>query len=191
MENLLLGLKRVAIFFLIFIGHIGLSYGETSESSFSLKAGMLFEGEFYSDPPDAYFATDSGLMLQLNLETMLAEKMSAGVLYSRANTAVSNDDTVINTYGVTLKAHINPDKAIKIRPGIAIGYQTIEFDSSQSDNIKGLGIGAFIELLFSNIAGVDVVTELGFITQPAGGNEDIDLTFAPIMYLTGGINFGF
>jgi hypothetical protein len=35
-----------------------------------------------------------------------------------------------------------------------------------------------------------LVGELGFITQPSGGNEDSDVTFGPIFYLAFGYQFG-
>lgn len=183
-------LKRLSVLLLLLMAYGNVVLAETSESSISLKAGLLMEGEVYANPPDQFFGTDSGLMLQFNLETMLAKKMSAGVFYLRANTGVYGESATINTYGITLKAHLNPDKSVKIRPGIAFGYQKIGIDATNSEDVTGLDIGAFIEILFSSMGGYNVVTELGIISQPAGGNTDIDLTFAPIVYLTGGVSFG-
>jgi len=159
------------------------------ESNVSIKAGLLMEGEMYADPPDEYYDTDSGLMFQLNLETMLAEKLSAGVFYLRASTGAYEEKATINTYGVTLKAHINRNSNVRIRPGIAIGYQTIDLGFG-GDDITGLDIGGFIEVAFSKIGENDLIAELGFITQPAGGNKDSDVTFGPILYITGGMSFG-
>ena len=34
------------------------------------------------------------------------------------------------------------------------------------------------------------VGEVGFISQPAGGADDYDLTFGPIFYIAGGASFG-
>jgi len=164
------------------------SFAEESDSFVSVKAGMLMEGEMYSDPPDQYFDTDSGFMLQVNLETMLAEKMSAGVFYQRANTASLDESVTISTYGVNLKAHVANKPNVKIRPGIAIGYQTMT-GAGIEDDITGLDIGGFIELLFPNIAGQNVLAEVGFISQAAGGNKDADVTFAPIMYVLAGVSF--
>ena len=176
------------LLFLLF-GIIVTNQAIADESNVSVKAGLLMEGEMYADPPDEYSDTDSGLMFQLNLETMLAEKLSAGVFYLRASTGSRGDSATINTYGVTLKAHINRNSNVRIRPGIAIGYQTIDLDF-EGDNITGLDISGFIEVAFSKVGKNDLIVELGFITQPAGGNKDADVTFGPIFYVTGGMSFG-
>jgi len=35
-----------------------------------------------------------------------------------------------------------------------------------------------------------IIAELGFMSQPAGGNSDVDVTWAPIFYLTVGYESG-
>lgn len=59
-----------------------------------------------------------------------------------------------------------------------------------TDDTKGLGIGGLVEVAFPMTPQADFLSEIGFITQPAGGNDDFDLTFGPIFYIVGGAAFG-
>ena len=58
------------------------------------------------------------------------------------------------------------------------------------DDVEGLNVGFTGEFVFPLENKKAVVTEIGFTTQPAGGNADADVTWAPIFYLTVGNEFG-
>ncbi len=59
------------------------------------------------------------------------------------------------------------------------------------DNVTGLDVGGIFEIAKPLKGGKNaLVGELGFITQPSGGNEDADVTWGPIFYLAFGYEFG-
>jgi hypothetical protein len=76
----------------------------------------------------------------------------------------------------------------QIRAGIILAYQMTSGDAF--DDVEGLNVGFTGEFVFPMKDKKAVVAELGFTSQPAGGNEDADVTWAPILYLTIGYEFG-
>ncbi len=50
-------------------------------------------------------------------------------------------------------------------------------------------LGAFIEFVKPEKHKNNLIFELGFNAQPTGGNDDAWVTFAPIFYLTLGVEF--
>lgn len=164
---------------------------EPSSWNIGIKAGVLLPGEVYVSWPGVYVGTDAGLLLGVKAEAMVAPKLSVGFFFQHGSTTLTdyNETANIDTLGGTIKAHFTQAGGIQIRPGIAIGYQTIS-SSAFSEDISGLDVGGLIEVAFPTEKGKAITAELGFITQPAGGNSDTDVTFGPIFYLTIGYEFG-
>ena len=74
-------------------------------------------------------------------------------------------------------------------PGLSIGFRY--FGVEITDDIVGLGINLGFDLRLRFSDRYDVWLEPGFVTQPAGGNSDTDVTFGPIGYVLLGVGMAF
>ncbi|HUS64776.1 MAG TPA: hypothetical protein VMZ28_09555 [Kofleriaceae bacterium] len=157
------------------------------------KAGFLMSGSgtSESDFGDLDFDTESGLFVMGGVDAAMGPRLSIGGFLFYASTGIEDGpDAHITTVGGTIKGRFTAGKA-EIRPGAAVGYQMMggeAFDGT--DDSKGLGIGGLVEVAFPMTTQADFLGELGFISQPTGGNDDVDLTFGPIFYIVGGVAFG-
>jgi hypothetical protein len=175
---------------------LSLSVGNAQEQkwNFTFKGGLLMPGSVTIDPPGWDFDTGAGWLFNANFDAMVAPKLSFGgfLMLSGPSVTLLGDDygVTVTTLGATIKGRFNLQNGMQLRPGLAIGYQMTSSDA-YTDNVKGLGIGGIFEVVkpLANSKNA-LVGELGFITQPSGGNSDVDVTFGPIFYLAFGYEFG-
>jgi len=175
----------------LLISFPGKGFGEGFILGF--KGGLVFPGTMTVSVEDYYeydIDTEMGWMVGVKGDGMLGERFSMGFFLQRAG--IKGEDmsgeAAVTTIGGTLKGHFGNPDGVKFRPALAIGYQMISHEDFNEDT-QGLDVGAILEVAIptSKTAAVDV--ELGFISQPVGGNDDFDLTFAPILYLNVGYEF--
>jgi len=157
------------------------------------KGGAYLGGEYYVEPkmPYHWYETDLGLFSGLELEAILARSFSAGFFVHSVFTSSGrfDGDITIMTMGLTLKGRIDLG-SVELRPGAALGYQISAIEDSNLDNVTGFSPGAMVQVAYPLQNGHAVVGEVGFITQPIGGNDQIDLTFGLHFYLALGYEFG-
>ncbi|MCA9597771.1 MAG: hypothetical protein KC776_30875 [Myxococcales bacterium] len=164
--------------------------------SLGLKAGVLVPGSVYVKELDRNLDTSMGPLALASIDGIVAPKLSLGafLLHARPSLDVGGDDlsTAITTLGATIKARFGDPQAIQFRPGIAFGYQLIDLTEGDDDFdvIKGFDIGGLFEVSIPTGSSLRVPIELGFISQPVGGNDQTDVTFSPIFYLAAGVEFG-
>ncbi len=182
-------LMNFLVIITIFFLHASLS-AQDQQWSGSIKGGVLFPGTVTIDPPGWDVDTETGWIINAKADALMSPKFSLGALIGFAGTSAedSNDGTSIFNIGATMKAWFQMQNGWYLRPGILLSYQSITGDF---DDVTGFNAGAFVEIAsplknkYSAIVG-----ELGFISQPAGGNSDADVTFAPIFYIQIGYEFG-
>ena len=170
----------------------GPSFTSTSRRwNVNLKAGVLTAGEVYIEEADTTIDTEAGFLGQVDLDAYVAPMLSLGVFVLIATTeeSESGEEGTVTTIGGTLKGRFGGDR-FEIRPGVAFGYQQIDVDVSGVKDTKGFDVAAVLEFAYYTSKKMAIVGELSFISQPAGGNDDSDVTFAPIMYFAGGVEFG-
>ena len=157
------------------------------------KLGLFLGGEatFEQSGFEGDIDVDSGLALALNIDSAVGEKLAVGGFLFYAQTGIGEGDggvdATVATIGATIKGRYKSGK-MEFRPGVALGYQTISPD--EGDSLAGFDIGAMVEIATPLGPKADFVGELGFITQPAGGNDDVDVTFGPLFYIAVGASFG-
>jgi hypothetical protein len=154
-----------------------------------LKVGYMFEGDAYLD--NAFFEGDieigGGLVAVGSVDAVMAPRFSAGAFALLAFV----EGTTIATVGATLKGRFRVSPAIEVRPGLALGYQSIVDDNNSFSTTKGFDIGAFLEVAFPRGNGrSEWLLEAGFITQPIGGSSEDTVTFGPIFYVGVGLGWG-
>jgi len=186
---------RVVLLCMVLVA-LSISAGNAQEQkwNFTFKGGLLMPGAVTIDPPGWDFDTGIGWLANAYFDAMVAPKLSFGgfVLLSGPSVTVLGDDygVTVTTLGATVKGRFTLGNGMQLRPGLAIGYQMISTDAVD-EGTKGLDVGGIFEIVkpLANSKNA-LVGEIGFITQPSGGNEDVDVTFGPIFYLLFGYEFG-
>ena len=156
--------------------------------NFNIKGGILLPGTITIEGYDV--DTDMGWIANAAFDALLAEKISMGGYFFYAGTSPEESDESANimTIGGTLKARFTLQGGTQIRPGVIFAYQITTGDVF--DDVNGFNIGFTGEVAFPLKNKNAIVTEIGFTSQPSGGNADADVTWAPIFYLTVGYEFG-
>ena len=157
---------------------------------FGIKVGYLLEGEITvsNDAGSDTIGTDSGLLLTGHADAPLGEKIYGGLYALYAQSGAYDEDATVFDIGLSLKARF-PVGTSEIRVGPVLAYQVISVSYEGVDDTEGLNVGAVFDVAFPMTDTLNGIAELGFISQPSGGNEDVEATFGPIFYLAVGLGF--
>jgi len=163
------------------------SAGPASEQTFALsaKGGVLASSEIYID--DVAVDSESGPLVVAKLDGFIVPRASLGLQGLIALPSIGDEGVTLLNAGATLKLHYEIGSA-RLRPGLALSYQRIS--SERFEPIQGFSPGAFVELGLAFSEQVTSLIEVGFLSQPNGGNEDSTVTFGPTWYLAFGVEFG-
>jgi len=154
----------------------------------NIKGGIMLPGTVTVEGYDA--DTDMGWIGNLAFDALLAEKISMGGYFFYSGVTAEGSDEGANILGIggTIKARFTLKGGTQIRPGLILAYQITSGDVF--DDVNGLDVGFTAEVVFPLKDFNAIVAEIGFTSQPSGGNEYVDVTWAPIFYLTLGYEFG-
>jgi hypothetical protein len=168
------------------------SVAQAQKQSWNLnfKGGIMLPGTVTIEGFDA--DTEMGWIVNTAFDAMVAEKLSMGGYFfysgiTEGETGESNSANIMSIGG-TLKGRFALKGGTQLRPGVIFAYQITTVD--EVEDINGLNVGFTFEAVFPLKDFNAIVAELGFTTQPSGGNEDVEVTWAPIFYLTVGYEFG-
>ncbi len=165
-----------------------------------LSAGVLFPGSLWVSAADDYILTNVSPLIRVNFDAYLIPKLTMGLYvnlgfvgldkFDQSGIAVpsSYNSATMFEFGGAISPVFRA-KNVQIKPALNLGYRIMHLNTDQSVNIqdtKGLGVNADVQVMLLTGGVVNPYFELGFLAQPAGGNKDTDLTFAPIIYLTVG-----
>lgn len=151
----------------------------------SAKAGVLTSSEIYVD--DVSLDSDVGPLMVAKLDTFIVPRASLGVQGILAFPKLADEGVTLLNAGATLKLHYEIG-SVRLCPGLALSYQRIS--SEYFDAVEGFSPGAFVELGVPFARHSSGVVEVGFLSQPNGGNEDSTVTFGPTWYLAFGAELG-
>jgi hypothetical protein len=157
-------------------------------SDFGITGAVWLSGDFGGD---VNITKSTGVLVRVFYDAYVVEKFSLGVFANLSPLGFDGTDEKATAYefGGALKGRFPlGDGSSDIKIGVGIGYRMISSDFAAADKIKGLGIDATVEIQFTAKSIVPFV-EVGFLSQPTGGNVGYSVTFAPIIYLGGGIVF--
>jgi hypothetical protein len=182
--------NRLIVFLLVLfmLSMTSLLQAQSQSWNFNIKGGILMPGTVSIQGFEV--DTDMGWIANAAFDALLAEKISMGGYFFYAGTSPEGSDQTANimTIGGTIKARFTLKGGTQIRPGVIFAYQMTT--GEVFDDVNGLNIGFTGEVAFPLKNKNAIVTEIGFTSQPAGGNSDVDVTWAPIFYLTLGYEFG-
>jgi hypothetical protein len=152
-------------------------------------------------PSDNISAEDYGIKLHQNgtflgriaADFFLIPKMSMGVYMnvSPVSYGESDETATVLEFGGSLKGRfLVAHGAVAVKMGANVGYRYISSKLKYSDGVSGFSIGPSIEVQFATGTSLAPHIEIGFLSQPAGGNEYTNITFPPIFYVGGGCSLG-
>jgi hypothetical protein len=168
--------------------------------AFGISAGMVLPGTINLGGID--ISTSMSPYFKAHLDAYLVEKLSMGIYASYLTlsmdrvkgSSVSIPDNMNGASGFEIGGTIKPcfklSDAVTMKPGVEIGYRYInpEMTDVSGSNISGFALNAAFEFKFK-AGGISPFIAPGFISQPAGGNDFDDITWAPIFTVAGGLEF--
>jgi hypothetical protein len=188
-EDIMNASTRFVFLLILCLLFTSLSFGQKQSWNLNFKGGVLLPGTVYIAEFDVDVGTEMGWIANLTYDAMVGEKISMGGYFFYSGTTAEESSETVNvmSIGGTLKGRFVLQGGIQIRPGIIVAYQIA---SGAFDDVKGLNLGFTGEVAFPLQNMRAIVAELGFTSQPTGGNPDSDVTWSPIFYLMLGYEFG-
>ena len=157
---------------------------------FGIMAGVWLNGKIHFEDFDLQEEKNTGFLARAFYDAYVAEKFSVGVYaqISPMSWEDSDEGSFMYEFGFTLKPRFPlAGGAAAFKPGLSIGYRGISSDIPESDKINALAMNVSLEVQFQTSGAIVPFIELGFLAQPAGGNDPTKVTFPPIVYFGAGI----
>lgn len=135
---------------------------------------------------------DSSFLLRVFADMYVTPKFAVGAYLNYSPTEVEGVESSSTEFGMGIKPRFFISPEISIKPGLNIGYRSLSSDEDFADDVDGLAVNVSIEGQYHMLdSPVIPFVDLGFLSQPTGGNEFADITWAPIMYISFGAAYGF
>ncbi len=169
------------------------SMAQEKKHEIGLSVGILAGGEAYVEEQDQYFDFTSGLMIHSFYDHFVAEYLSIGgyLNFSFPEIEFAEEGSTFTEVGLAIKPRFFIQDVLTIKPGLNIGYRTVNSNNIDfiGGKIQGLGINLTTELQLNIHETFKPFLDIGFITQPAGGNDEFTITFSPVLTVRAGIAF--
>jgi hypothetical protein len=173
---------------LVLIGYSPVSAQEKT-TEFGVTGGLLLAGEVYLAEFDTWLDSDTSFLARLTYDSYQIPSLGFGGFLNFASVGVEGESGTMVTIGGAIKPrwYVGAAKDQKIDVGLGIGYRSLSSDSF-SEDVSGLALNLSAEYM-KPFGDRQLIVDIGFITQPTGGNDATDVTWPPIWYLTAGIAF--
>lgn len=152
------------------------------KSEFSISAGYMFEGEVYVWYPNVYGSVGETFHLRTDYVGYFGDYFGMGGFVSYSNPYYYGQEVSATEFGVVLKGRFKAGENMVVKFPLCIGYRSYGNNAGQ-----GLGIDFSGQLQFPGEK-VRPFVELGFLTQPEGGNDFSDVTYGPVFLVSVGIS---
>lgn len=192
---------KIMLAVLVSVSIVSLSFAagnlQNRSRDIGLFGGVLFPGSISVDT-DAYSFdadTEMGFTLKAYFDQFVSPMFSVGVYgqYSSTTITIGNSelDGYMYEFGLTFKPKFMISPTVAVKPGLEIGYRKSDREAlaDETTDADGLALNMAAELQFMLDNGYILGLTLGFIAQPTGGNDEADVTWAPIWYAMAGIVF--
>ncbi len=178
-------MKRIFLAWLVVLPLV-MNGQDLPKSELTVSAGYLFEGEAYAWTPNRYGSYGETYWIKADYVGYLSNLIglggyvATGQPYYGANEAVS-----MTELGVVCKVRFKASEKFVVKFPLYIGYRSY-----------GGGAGRGLAVNFSGVLQYQgeklrPFLDVGFITQPTGGNDYSEVTFAPVMQASIGLAFTF
>ncbi len=167
----------------------------TRTGDFGLTVGLWLGGEVSLGDFHPIFWPDkeASVLIKFFYDTYVIEQLGVGVYMHFSPLFVEESEDVIHMYefGGSIKPRFPiADGAAVIKPGVGIGYRVYSSpENPHMDEINSMGLNVSVEVQFDAKSTIVPYFEIGFLSQPVGGNINTDVTFPPFIYFGVGIAF--
>ncbi len=159
-----------------------------NNAEFSISAGYIFEddGLYFAEANRYFYFGDTEFFkgeasLYLN---SFSNNFGFGAFFTYASPYYDGYGSITMTeFGPTLKVKFKLKNNITLIPTLYIGYRSYSDDAGDG---LGLNLSVITQFKFEK---VNPFLDIGFVSQPAGGNDATDITIGPVMLIGGGIIF--
>ena len=147
---------------------------------------MLEDDNLYFAEANSYFFVGDALIFKAEYDYYLASfgrNFGIGLFANIGSPWYDGfEETSMTEFGPSLKWRFDINQ-MEIIPAIYIGYRSYDGDAGE-----GLGINFSLKAQFPQDNFIPFI-DIGFLTQPVGGNDDTDMTFSPVFTIGGGVGF--
>ncbi|QQS36655.1 MAG: hypothetical protein IPM56_01485 [Ignavibacteriales bacterium] len=190
-------MNRIILIGLLLISFCGTLYSQKTfftkkNADYGIAIGAWLGGEVSLADLGMDIDKEVGFLLQSFIDFYLIEKLAFGVYANYSSLSFDDVDNTASMYefGIAIKPRfILGTGSTAIKPGLQLGYRVESTDISGVDDVSAFGLNLSVEFQFNVKSNIMPFGVIGFLSQPAGGNDDTDVTFAPIFYLGGGVVF--
>ena len=152
---------------------------------YTVKGILLMPGEAYVEEADAYFDIDMSFGVGGAIDAKLGDRIWGGVYLDLLNVSAYDESALMFDGGVGIKAAFGGVNGKPLwRPGIGFGYGNLSSNA-------GLDATQYLTIR----AGVEAIMPSGWLAEaliyaaPTGGNDDVTVTYGPMVQLRFGRSF--
>lgn len=190
MKNI--GFKLVS-FLILLLSSLSINAQSTKANEYGFSVGLLAGGDIYVSELDQNFDLESGVSLYGFYDFFITEKFAIGGNVSVAFPFLELLDDNVNFYefALALKPKFSLSDKVSYKPGFNLGYRLITAEDldEEGGTIQGLGLNLTNELQIHVSEQFTPFLDVGFISQAAGGNEEYNVTFSPLIVIRVGVVF--
>jgi len=178
-------MKKLVSTFMILFSVISVVKAENN-IQLSIAGNYMFEVDnLYFAEIDRYYYVGDAFIFKAEADYYLEgfnNKFGVGIYASIGAPWYDGfEETSMTEFGPTLKWKFDINE-FKIIPSLYIGYRSYEGEAGD-----GLGLNLSLKAQYPQEGFIPFV-DFGFLSQPAGGNDATDITFAPVFIIGGGIS---
>ena len=161
----------------------------------TVSGGMLFGGPVWIEGIDDDIDIEAGPMIRASVDMCQGNAAFGAyvmMIFTEASYHTYTGDADMLEFGVSIAQRIEMDSGMIVKAGIEVGSRSNTLSSyGQSMDSTGLAVNLNVEFRVPIPGGKNFgLVEFGFIAQPTGkDDDDNEVSFAPMFYLTGGIAF--
>lgn len=152
------------------------------KSEFSFSLGYLFEGEGYLAYFDSYGSVGETFHVRADYVGYFGANFGMGGFASFSNPYYFSSEVSALEFGFVVKPRVSASENIVFKFPIYVGYRT--YGNSMGQGL-GIDFSAQVQLQMEKVR---PFFELGFLSQPVGGNDATDATYSPTFLIALGLS---
>lgn len=156
------------------------------KSEITVAAGYLFEGEVYVWHPNRYGSVGESFILKVDYVGYFSDFIGLGGYVTYANPYYwAFENVSMAELGLVAKGRLRAGEKLLFKIPVYVGYRSYGGNAGTGLAINLSGV---LEYQGENLR---PFLDIGFLTQPAGGNDATEMTFAPMFQASVGLAFKF
>ncbi|WP_143559095.1 hypothetical protein [Alkalispirochaeta americana] len=157
------------------------------------SGGRWFPGDIKIDNEN--MEADNNVLLRGHLDMYIVPQLSVGMYVATTRGEFRDSEFKGNSFDTTefggaLRARYFVTETFSLRPGLEFGYRRTTIEEV-SDDPRGVGLNGTMEVQYHFPSGAIPYVDMGFMSQPFGGNRQWDITWGPRFYLSVGVGHTF